>query len=64
MIGLKEIGYVLLGSVLLALVLFAWYAFGAPMTGLDFTNDLVQLAAASVGVLICIIAYGLTKPEF
>jgi len=60
----KEIGYIILGSVLLALVLFVWYAFGAPLTGLDFTNDLIQLAAAGIGVLICIAVYGLSKPEF
>ena len=64
MIGLKEMGYVLLGSVLLAAVLFAWYAFGAPLLSLDFTNEINQLAAASVGIVICFVAYALTKPDF
>jgi len=57
-------GYVLLGSVLLAAVLFAWYAFGAPLTKLDFTNEIYQLAAAFVGVIVCFVAYALTKPDF
>ena len=60
MSGLK----IILGSVLLAAVIFAWYAFGAPLLGLDFTNEINQLAAASIGIVICFIAYALTKPDF
>jgi len=64
MIGLKGIGYVALSSVLLAAVIFAWYAFGAPLTGLDFTNEIYQLAAAFIGVFVCFVAYALSKPDF
>ena len=60
MSGLK----VTLGSVLLAAVIFAWYAFGAPLIGLDLTSDINQLVAASVGIVICFVAYALTKPDF
>ena len=64
MVELKGNGFVILGAVLLALVLFIWYAFVAPLLGLDFTNNVLQLAAAAVGILICIAAYGLSKPDF
>jgi len=64
MIGLKGIGYVTLSSVLLAAIIFAWYAFVAPLIGLDFTNEINQLAAAFIGVIICFAAYALTKPDF
>ena len=62
--GLKQIGYVLLGSVLLAAVLFVWYAFVAPLTHLDFENEINQLAVAAVGIIICFVTYALTKPDF
>ena len=64
MVELKGNGIIILGSVLLALVLFVWYAFAAPLMNLDLTNDIVQLAAAAVGIVICIAAYGLSKPDF
>jgi hypothetical protein len=64
MIGLKGMGYVTLGSVLLAAVIFAWYAFVAPLINLDFTNEVYQLAAAFIGVIICFAAYALSKPDF
>ncbi len=64
MIGIKEVAYVAVASIVLSIVLFAWYAFGAPMTGLDLTSDVNQLGLVLVGVVICCIAYALTKPEF
>lgn len=64
MIGIKELAYVTAASVVLSIILFIWYAFGAPLTGLDLTADLNQLALVLVGVVICCIAYVLTKPEF
>jgi len=64
MVELKGNGFVILGAVLLALVLFVWYAFIAPLLSLDFTNNAIQLAAAAVGIVICIVAYGLSKPDF
>ncbi|MCL2863670.1 MAG: hypothetical protein FWE54_06300 [Methanimicrococcus sp.] len=60
----KETGYIILGSVLLSLILFVWYALAAPLTGLNFSNDIVQLAAVTLGIVLCIAAYGLSKPEF
>ncbi len=68
MIGIKEIAYVAVASVILSIVLFAWYAFIAPMTvpmaGLDLTIEVHQLALVMVGVVVCCVTYALTKPEF
>lgn len=64
MIGIKEVAYVAVASIVLSIVLFAWYAFGAPMTGLDLTSDVNQLALVLVGVVVCCVAYALTKPDF
>ncbi|WNY28673.1 hypothetical protein MmiEs2_08760 [Methanimicrococcus stummii] len=64
MIGMKEIAYVTAASVALTLVLFAWYAFGAPMTALDLTSDVNQFALVGIGIVICFVAYALSKPEF
>ncbi|MDV0445661.1 hypothetical protein MmiAt1_12530 [Methanimicrococcus sp. At1] len=64
MIGTKEIAYVTAASVVLSVVLFAWYAFGAPMTGLDLTSDVNQFALVGIGIVICCVAYALSKPEF
>ena len=64
MIGTKGITYVGIASIALAIVVFAWYAFGAPMTGLDLTNDIVQFGLVGVGIAICFAAYALSKPDF
>ncbi|MDR2943934.1 MAG: hypothetical protein LBU81_02455 [Methanosarcinales archaeon] len=64
MIGTKEIAYVTAASAALSIVLFAWYAIGAPIAGLDLTNGVNQLALVLVGVVICFIAYACSKPEF
>ncbi|MBZ3935610.1 hypothetical protein [Methanimicrococcus blatticola] len=64
MIGIKEFAYVAVASVALSIVLFAWYAFGAPLTGLDLTSDVNQLALVLGGVVVCGIAYALSKPDF
>lgn len=64
MIGIKEVAYVTVASVVLSIVLFAWYAFGAPLTGLDLTSNANQMALVGIGVVICAVAYALSKPEF
>lgn len=64
MIGIKEVAYVTVASVILSVVLFTWYAFGAPMTGLDLTTNVNQMALVGIGVVICAVAYALSKPEF
>jgi hypothetical protein len=64
MIGTKGITYVAAASIALAVILFAWYAFGAPMTGLDLTNNIVQFALVGIGIAICFAACALSKPDF
>ncbi|WNY22830.1 hypothetical protein MmiHf6_01150 [Methanimicrococcus hongohii] len=64
MIGIKEIAYVTAASVALSIVIFAWYAFGAPLTQLDLTSDVNQMILVGIGVVICFVAYAFSKPEF
>jgi hypothetical protein len=64
MIGTKGITYITAASIALAVVVFVWYAFGAPLLGLDLTNDIVQFALVGTGIGICFAAYALSKPDF
>lgn len=64
MIGIKEIAYVTAASVALTIVLFIWYAIGAPLTGLDLTSNVNQLLLVGIGIVICGVAYFASKPEF
>ncbi|MDY0266569.1 MAG: hypothetical protein RBQ94_02815 [Methanimicrococcus sp.] len=62
--GIKGITYVTAASVVLSVILFAWYAFGTPLTGFNLALNSSQFAIVGVGILICFAAYALSKPDF
>ncbi|MDR0767202.1 MAG: hypothetical protein LBE57_01950 [Methanosarcinales archaeon] len=60
----KKMACVAVVSIILAALIFAWYAFGAPLTHLNLANDVYQFIVVGVGVLMCFAVYILSKPEF
>ncbi|WNY26797.1 hypothetical protein [Methanolapillus ohkumae] len=63
MIGLKEMGYTLVGTSILAIIIFAWYAFGTDFINFDYSSNTQQFIATFVGVAICLVSYVIAKPQ-